>query len=262
MKAKNLTNKEPEKKLLLTLKQNAGRARNGRITVRHKGAGVKRLYRIVDFGQEKMGLPGKVIAFEYDPNRNCSIMLLEYENKEKRYQIAPQGVEIGATVICQEAAEVKPGNRMKLKNIPVGTFVSNIELEPGKGGKLVRGAGTAATVLAQEGQYTSLSMPSSEVRKILSECFAMVGQVSFPEFKFMKWGKAGRIRHLGIRPTVRGSAMNPHDHPHGGGVGRTPIGMPYPKTPWGKPARGVKTKKGKRWYNKLVVQRRSKKKKK
>ena len=251
------TKKEPEKKLLLFFKKKAGRGSDGRITVRHKGGGVKRLYRIIDFGEEKLNIPAKVIAIEYDPNRTSFISLLEYEDGDKRYIICPQGFKVGDTVICAEKAEIKTGNRMKLGNIPVGTQVYNVEIEPGRGGKLIRGAGTSAAVLAQEGKYTQLVLSSSEVRRIPRECFASVGQVSFPEHKFIEIGKAGRARHRGIRPTVRGTAMNPVDHPHGGGEGRSPIGLKHPKTPWGKPALGVKTRK-KKWTDKLIIQRRSK----
>ncbi|MDO8435778.1 MAG: 50S ribosomal protein L2, partial [bacterium] len=229
----------------------------GRITVRHKGGGAKRLYRIIDFGEEKINIPGKVIALEYDPNRTSIICLVEYEGSDKRYVLCPCDLKVGDSIICAEKAEIKTGNRMKLKNIPVGTQVHNVELEPDRGGKLIRGAGTTAAVLAQEGKYTHLEMPSGEVRKINNECFASIGQVSFPEHKFIEIGKAGRSRHMGIRPTVRGVAMNPPDHPHGGGEGRSPIGMPYPKTPWGKHALGVKTRKNK-WTNKLIIQRRKK----
>lgn len=255
---KIFTKKEPEKRLLLALKERAGRARSGRITVRHKGGGVKRLYRIIDFGEEKLNISAKVIAIEYDPNRTSFICLLEYEDGEKRYQICPQGLRVGDTIICAEKTEIKTGNRMKLKNIPIGTQVYNIEVEPGRAGKLVRGAGSLAEVIAQEEKYTHLVFPSSEVRKIFSECYASIGQVSFPEHKFIKIGKAGVSRHKGRRPTVRGSAMNPPDHPHGGGEGRTSIGLKHPKTPWGKPALGVKTRK-KKWTDKLIIQRRSKK---
>lgn len=253
-----ITKKEPEKNLLLSLNRHAGRGTSGRITVRHKGGGAKRLYRIIDFGEEKINIPGKVIALEYDPNRTSIICLVEYEGSDKRYVLCPKDLKVGDSIICAEKAEIKTGNRLKLKNIPVGTQVYNIELEPDRGGKLIRGAGTTAAVLAQEGKYTHLAMPSGEVRKINNECFASIGQVSFPEHKFIEIGKAGRSRHMGIRPTVRGVAMNPPDHPHGGGEGRSPIGMPYPKTPWGKHALGVKTRKNK-WTNKLIIQRRSKK---
>lgn len=256
-----VTKKKPEKKLLLSLQRKAGRGSSGRITVRHHGGGVKRLYRIIDFGQEKLDMPAKMLAVEYDPYRSCFICLLEYQDKEKRYRICPQDLKIGDSVICAEKAEIKTGNRMKLKNIPVGTQVYNIEIEPGRGGKLVRGAGTSARVLAQEGKYTHLVFPSTEVRKILGECFASIGQISFPEHKFINVGKAGSSRKKGIRPHVRGTAMNPVDHPHGGGEGRTGIGLKHPKTPWGKPALGVKTRKRKKWTSKLIIQRRKGKKK-
>ncbi|MDI6591663.1 MAG: 50S ribosomal protein L2 [Patescibacteria group bacterium] len=250
-----LTKKKPEKRLLLALKKKAGRATSGRITIRHRGRGAKRLYRILDFGQEKIGIPAKVISLEYDPNRTAFIALLEYQDGDKRYRLAPQDLKVGDEIICAEKTEIKIGNRMKLKNIPVGTLVYNIELEPGRGGKMVRGAGTAAKVLAQEEKFTHLEMPSGEIRKVSQECFASIGQVSHPEKKFEKIGKAGRVRLKGIRPTVRGTAMNPPDHPHGGGEGKTPIGLKYPKTPWGKPALGVKTRKRK-WTDKYIIQRR------
>lgn len=254
-----LSKKEPEKTLLLAFKKRGGRGTNGRITVRHKGGGVKRLYRIIDFGQEKLGIPGKVIALEYDPNRNAHIALVEYQDNKKRelrYILASYGLKAGDELICQDSAEIKTGNRMKLKNIPVGNLVYNVELELGKGGKLVRGAGTSAKVMAQEEHFTHLKMPSGEVRKFSQECFASLGQVSRPEYRFIDIGKAGSMRLKGIRPTVRGSAMNPHDHPHGGGEGKTPIGLKYPKTPWGKHASGVKTRKKKKWTDKLIIKRR------
>jgi len=257
---KILSKKKPEKNLLLSFKKRAGRDSRGRITVRHKGGGAKRLYRIVDFGQEKLDMPAKVLAVEYDPNRTSFICLLQYENNEKRYRICPHGLKVGDSVICSEKAEIKTGNRMKLKNIPVGTQVYNIEMEPGRGGKLVKGAGTSARVVAQEGKYTHLIFPSTETRKILAECYGSIGQVSFPEHKFIKLKKAGTIRHKGIRPTVRGTTMNPCDHPHGGGEGRSSIGMKHAKTPWGKPAMGVRTRK-KKWTSKLIIQKRKHKKK-
>jgi len=253
-----ITKKKPEKRLLIFLKNRAGRGTSGRITVRHKGGGAKRLYRIVDFGQ-RIDQPAKVISIEYDPYRTAFICLLEYPDKDKRYQLLAHGLKVGDTIICSEKAEIKTGNRMKLKNIPVGTAVYNIELEPGRGGKIIRSAGSSASVLAQEGKYTHLVMPSTEVRKVLGECFASIGQVSFPEHRFIKIGKAGRSRHLRIRPAVRGSAMNPCDHPHGGGEGRTSIGLKHPKTPWGKPALGVKTRNKKKWTTKYIIQRRKKK---
>lgn len=252
---KILTKKEPEKKLLLALKKKAGRNSSGRITVRHRGGGVKRLYRIVDFGQEKINIPGKVIALEYDPNRTAYLALVEYQDGEKRYILAPHNIKIGDEIICAEKAEIKIGNRMKLKNIPIGTLVFNIELEPGKGGKLQRAAGTSAKVLGQDGKFTHLELSSKEIRKVFSDCFATIGQVSHPEKKFEKIGKAGRRRLKGWRPTVRGAAMGAADHPHGGGEGKTPIGLKYPKTPWGKPARGVKTRK-KKWTDKLIIKKR------
>jgi len=257
---KILTKKEPEKKLLLSLKKRAGRNKSGRITVRHRGGGSKRLYRIVDFGQEKINIPAKVIALEYDPYRTAFIALLEYSDKEKRYRLAAEGMKVGDEVICSEKAEIKTGNRMKLKNIPVGTLVYNVELFPGKKGSVVRSAGTSAKVLAHEGNSVNLEMPSSEIRSFLGDCYATVGSVSHPEWRYTVIGKAGRSRLKGRRPSVRGVAMNPVDHPHGGGEGRSPIGLKYPKTPWGKHALGVKTRK-KKQSDKYIIRRRKKKKK-
>ncbi len=256
-----LTKKEPEKSLLRPLKKKAGRSSSGRITVRHRGGGVKRMYRVVEFGQEKLDMPAKVIALEYDPNRTAYLALLEYKDSQKKYIIAPEGLRVGDEIIFSEKAPLKLGNRMKLKNIPVGTMVYNIELEPGKGGKIVRSAGTSAQVMSQEGRYTHLKMPSGEVRKVFSECFASIGQVSHSEHRFEKLGKAGRARLKGWRPTVRGSAMTPASHPHGGGEGKAPIGLAHPKTPWGKPALGVKTRK-KKWTDKLIISRRPRRKRK
>jgi large subunit ribosomal protein L2 len=255
-----LTKKNPEKKLLLSLKKRRGRAASGRITVRHRGGGAKRLYRIIDFGEEKIDLPAKVIALEYDPNRTAFIALIQYQDGEKRYILAPHDLKIGDEVITAEKAEIKLGNRMKLKNIPVGASVFNIEIEPGKGGKLVRGAGTLAKVVSQEEGFTHLEMPSGEIRKISQGCFASIGQVSKPEHRFITLRKAGRARHKGIRPRVRGTAMVPADHPHGGGEGKAPIGLKHPKTPWGKPAMGVKTRKRK-WTDKYIITSSKKKKK-
>lgn len=257
--SKSLTKKKPEKKLLLFIKKKAGRGNSGRITVRHRGGGAKRLYRVVDFGQEKLGIKGKVISLEYDPNRSAFIALLEYQDGQRRYILAPKDLKIGKEVIIEEKASLLPGNRLKLRNIPIGTLVYNIEIEPGKGGRLVRGAGTTARVLGQEGKYILLEMPSSEVRKVSGECFASVGIVSNPEHIYQEIGKAGRSRLKGRRPTVRGSAMIPPDHPHGGGEGKAPIGLKHPKTPWGKPALGVKTRKRKKWTSKFIIQRRKKK---
>lgn len=254
-----LTKKKPERRLLKPLKKKAGRSRTGRITVRHKGGGAKRLYRVIEFGQEKLNLKAKVIALEYDPNRTAFLALLEYPDKEKKYIIAPHNLKVGSEIIFSEKGPLIVGNRMKLKNIPIGTIVHNIELEPGRGGKMVRGAGTGAAILAHENEFCHLKMPSSEIRKISGECFASIGEVSCPEHRFVKIGKAGRSRHKGIRPTVRGSAMAAGDHPHGGGEGRAPIGLKHPKTPWGKIARGVKTRKKKKHSDKYIIKRRKKK---
>jgi len=250
-----LAKKKPEKRLLISLKKKAGRGNSGRITVRHRGGGVKRLYRLIDFGQEKLAILGKVAALEYDPNRTAYIALIEYEDGEKKYILAPKDLKVADEIICRETAEMKIGNRIKLINIPVGTQIYNIELEPGKGGKIVRSAGTSAKVLAQEPPYTHLELPSKEIRKTPQQCFASIGQVSHPEKRFEVIGKAGRRRLKGWRPTVRGTAMNPPDHPHGGGEGRSPIGLKYSKTPWGKPAKGVKTRR-KKWTEKLIIKRR------
>lgn len=253
-----ITKTEPEKKLVKYIKKKAGRStQTGQITVRHRGGGVKRLYRIVDFGQEKLNILGKVIAIEYDPNRTAYIMLVEYQDGDKRYLLAPEGIKVGDEILCKEDAEIKIGNRVMLKNIPIGTQVFNIELIPGQGGKLVRAAGTAATIVGQEKDYTILELPSKEKRRVFSRCFATIGQVSNPSHIFEDLKKAGKRRLKGWRPTVRGKAMNPVDHPHGGGKGKAPIGMPMPKTPWGKPAKGVKTRK-KKWTDKLIIEKRKK----
>lgn len=254
-----LSKSKPEKKLLKFIRAKAGRSR-GRITVRHKGGGVKKMYRILDFGQEKINMPAKVLSIEYDPYRTAYIALLEYQDKERRYVIAAHGLKPGSEVIIQDKTEIIPGNRLKLKNIPVGTIIFNIEFEPGRGGKMVRSAGSNAKVLAHDAGMAQLMMPSGETRKIFEDCFATIGSVSYPEHMFKIIGKAGTNRRKGIRPTVRGSVMNPVDHPHGGGEGKTPIGLPYPKTPWGKHAKGVKTRRHK-WTDKLIIQRRTKKKK-
>lgn len=253
-----LTKKRPEKSLLKYVRRDVGRGSSGRITVRHKGGGVKQMYRIIEFSQTKMNSPAKVTALEYDPNRTAFIALIEYADKTKQYVVAPQNLKVGQEVIFSEIAPLIPGNRIKLKNIPVGTAVYNVELEPGKGGKTVRSAGSSAQVLAHDGEYTNLKMPSTEIRMFKGECFASIGMVSNPENRFYRVGKAGINRHKGIRPTVRGSAMNPVDHPHGGGEGRQPIGLKHPKTPQGKPALGVKTRNVKKWSSKLIIQRRKK----
>ncbi|MBI3631330.1 MAG: 50S ribosomal protein L2 [Candidatus Staskawiczbacteria bacterium] len=255
-----LSKEKSEKSLLINIKRSVGRSKSsGRITVRHKGGGVKKFYRIIEFSQKKMDSPAKVIALEYDPNRTAFIALIEYFDKVKQYVIAPQDLKVGDEIIFAEKTPLKSGNRAKLKNIPVGTMVYNVELEPGKGGKIVRSAGSSAQVLAQEEHYVNLKMPSTEVRKFPGECFASIGMVSNPENRYYRVGKAGKSRLKGRRPHVRGSAMNPVDHPHGGGEGRQPIGLKHPKTPWGKPALGVKTRNRKKWTNKFIIQRRKKK---
>ncbi|MGA2418264.1 MAG: 50S ribosomal protein L2 [Candidatus Staskawiczbacteria bacterium] len=254
-----LTKKEPEKSLLKYVRRSVGRSPStGRITVRHKGGGVKKFYRVIEFSQTKMNLAAKVIALEYDPNRTAFIALIQYADKTKQYIIAPQDLKVGQEIIFSENAALTSGNRLKLKNAPVGTAVYNVELEAGKGGKIVRSAGSSAQVLARDGDYINLKMPSGEIRRFSGECFASIGMVSNPENRFYRVGKAGKNRHKGIRPSVRGSAMNPVDHPHGGGEGRQPIGLKYPKTPWGKHALGVKTRNRKKWSNKLIISRRKK----
>jgi len=262
-----LTKKRAEKSLLKYVRRSVGRSKaSGRITVRHKGGGVKKLYRIIEFAQTKIDIPAKVIALEYDPNRTAFIALIEYpmlpprQTPDRQYIIAPQGLKVGDDIIFSEKAPLKNGNRMKLKSMPVGTSVYNVELEPGRGGILIRSAGSFAEILAQEEKTTNLKMPSSEVRKINNECFATMGAVSNPENRFYTLGKAGKSRLKGRRPHVRGSAMNPVDHPHGGGEGRQPIGLKHPKTPWGLPALGVKTRNRKKWTNKFIISRRKKKK--
>ena len=254
-----LTKKDPEKSLLKYVKRNVGRsASTGRITTRHKGGGVKRMYRIIEFSQTRIDSPAKVTALEYDPNRTAFIALIQYKDGIKQYIIAPQNLKVGQEIVFAETAPLTDGNRIKLKNIPVGTNVYNIELEAGKGGKIVRSAGSAAQVLAHDEGFINLKMPSSEIRRFSGECFATIGMVSNPENRFYRLGKAGLSRMKGRRPHVRGSAMNPVDHPHGGGEGRQPIGLKHPKTPWGKPALGVKTRNRKKWSSKLIISRRKK----
>jgi len=257
-----LTKKEPEKSLLKYIKRSVGRSKSsGRITTRHKGGGAKKLYRTIEFSQTRLDSPAKVVALEYDPNRTAFIALIEYnDTKEKQYIIAPQDMKVGDTIIFSEKDNIPliPGNRTLLKNIPVGTMVYNVELEPGKGGSVARSAGSAAQVLAHDGEWVNLKMPSTEIRRFKANCFASIGMVSNPENRFYKIGKAGRSRHKGKRPHVRGSAMNPVDHPHGGGEGRQPIGLKHPKTPWGRPALGVKTRNVKKQSTKLIIQRRKK----
>ena len=255
-----LTKKEPEKGLIKILKKTAGRNNTGRITVRHRGGGVKRYYRLVEFGQTNLGQTACVLAIEYDPNRTCYIALIQYSSGQKQYILASQGMKIGDEVICDENALQNSGNRLKLKNVPVGTAVYNIELVPGMGGKLSRSAGSSAQVMAQEGKYANIKMPSGEVRKVLGECFVSIGSLSNAEHRFKEWGSAGAARLRGRRPTVRGSAMNACDHPHGGGKNKQPIGR-HPRTAWGKPALGVRTRRSK-WTDKLILQRRVNKKRK
>ena len=250
-----ITKDKPEKSLLLPLKKRAGRNNQGRITVRHRGGGAKRKLRLIDFRRDKIGVPGRVAAIEYDPNRSARIALIYYADGDKRYILAPAGLNVGGVIKSGNDAEIKPGNTLPLAQIPGGTLIHNIELQKGKGGQLVRSAGMAAQIVAKEGEYALIRLPSSEVRRIRSECSATIGQVGNVEHSGIELGKAGRKRWLGWRPTVRGSAMTPRDHPHGGGEGRSPVGMPGPKTPWGKPALGYKTRKP-RASDKLIVKRR------
>ncbi len=253
-----ITKDRPEKSLLVPLKSKAGRNNQGRVTVHHRGSGAKRSLRIIDFKRDKIGVPGSVAAIEYDPNRSARIALIHYADGEKRYILAPSGLGVGDTVKSGSDAEVKPGNALPLKLIPSGTLIHNIGLRRESGGQLVRSAGTAAQLMAKEGEYALVRLPSSEVRRIRSDCLATIGQVGNADHQSIKLGKAGRKRWLGWRPTVRGSAMSPRDHPHGGGEGRTPIGMPGPKTPWGKPALGYRTRKKSKASGKMIVKRREK----
>ena len=253
-----ITCNQPEKSLLVSLKKNSGRNAQGKITVRHRGGGNRRKYRIIDFKRNKDGIPAKVATIEYDPNRTANIALLHYADGEKAYILAPVGLEVGTTVLSGPTADIKPGNAMALKDMPVGTVVHNIELKPGKGAQLVRSAGVSAQLMAKEGKKALLRLPSGEMRFVPVECKATIGQVGNIEHGNVVIGKAGRKRHMGIRPTVRGSVMNPCDHPHGGGEGRTSIGRPSPVTPWGKPALGYKTRKKNKASDKLIVSRRTK----
>ena len=253
-----ITKDKPEKSLLLPLKKRAGRNSQGRITVRHRGGGAKRKLRIIDFKRDKISVPGRVAAIEYDPNRSARIALIHYTDGEKRYILAPVGLKVGDMIKAGSGAEVRPGHSLPLKLIPNGTVIHNIELQKGKGGQLVRSAGMTAQIVAKEGEYALIRLPSGEARRIHSECSATIGQVGNVEHQGIKLGKAGRKRWLGWRPTVRGSAMSPRHHPHGGGEGRSPIGMPGPKTPWGKPALGYRTRR-KKASDKMIVKRRGKK---
>ena len=247
----------PEKSLLKSLKKNSGRNSYGRITVRHRGGGNRRKYRVIDFKRTKFDVKATVKTLEYDPNRSAHIALIEYADGEKAYILAPVGLKVGDTVIAGPSADIKPGNALPLTNIPVGTFIHNVELYPGKGGQLARAAGNAAQLMAKEGVYALLRLPSGELRNVPVQCMATVGQVGNLDHENVKIGKAGRTRHMGIRPTVRGSVMNPNDHPHGGGEGKSPIGRPGPVTPWGKPALGYKTRAKKNRSDKLIVKRRN-----
>ncbi|MEK7126522.1 MAG: 50S ribosomal protein L2 [Patescibacteria group bacterium] len=251
-----ITKRWPEKSLLMNIKKHAGRNSRGKITVRHRGSGAKRMYRMVDFNQtDKLGIEGKVAAIEYDPNRTAYIMLVIYRDGEKRYHIAPEGIKVGASILTKEKAKIKTGNRITLKNIPVGYSIHNVELYEKKGGKLARTAGTSLKLVSLEGTYAQLQMPSGEIRMVSKGCFASIGIVSNAEHNNIVIGKAGRSRHMGRRPVVRGTAMNPKDHPHGGGEGRTGIGLKHPKTPWGMAALGFKTRKRK-YTNKWIVRSR------
>lgn len=254
---KEITKTRPEKSLVRSRPQKSGRNNQGRITVRHRGAGAKRNTRIVDFKRDKINVPGRVAAIEYDPNRSARIALIFYADGEKRYILAPLGVEVGQTVLAAENPEIKPGNALPLKGIPTGTMIHNIELQKGKGGQMVRSAGASAQLMSKEGGFALIRLPSSEMRRVNLECMATIGQMGNVEHQNISLGKAGRKRWMGIRPTVRGSAMTPRDHPHGGGEGKTPIGMPGPKTPWGKPALGYRTRKRKP-SDKMIVKRRGK----
>lgn len=253
-----LTKKKPEKSLVISLKKNSGRNNQGKITVRHRGGGHKIKYRIIDFKRNKDNMPAKVAAIEYDPNRTAFIALLNYQDGEKRYILAPVGLKVGDVLMSGENAEVKVGNSLPMANIPVGSNIHNVEMKPGKGGQLVRSAGMVAQLMAKEGKYATLRLPSGEMRMLPILCRATIGQVGNTEHELVNIGKAGRKRHMGIRPTVRGSVMNPNDHPHGGGEGTTPIGLKNPKTPWGKPALGLKTRKKKKNSTKYIVRARSK----
>ena len=250
-----ITRSTPEKSLTITLKKNGGRNNQGKITVRHHGGGEKRKYRIIDFKRNKFDIEGRIASVEYDPNRSANIALVNYVDGEKRYIIAPKGIKVGDKVISGENVDIKVGNALPIMNIPVGTVIHNIELRPKKGASLARSAGTSAQILGREGKYVMIRLSSGEQRKVLGTCMATIGEVGNADYELVHLGKAGRSRHLGIRPTVRGSVMNPNDHPHGGGEGRAPVGRKGPVTPWGKPALGYKTRK-KKASDKLIVRRR------
>lgn len=253
-----ITTSTPEKSLLAPITRTGGRNNTGKTTVRHIGGGAKRKYRIIDFKRNKDGIEGRVATIEYDPNRSANIALIHYVDGEKRYILAPKGLQVGHVVFSGVKADIKVGNALPLMSIPVGTTVHNVELKPGKGGQLARSAGTSAQILGREEKYVLIRLQSGEVRKVLGTCRATIGQVGNESWELINWGKAGRVRHLGVRPTVRGSVMNPNDHPHGGGEGRTPIGRVSPMTPWGKKARGIKTRDTKKASNDLIIRRRTK----
>lgn len=254
-----VTKTTPEKSLLESKKKNAGRNKQGKITVRHQGGGNKVKYRIIDFKRDKVDIPAKVASIQYDPNRSAFIALLNYADGEKRYILAPLDLKVGDTVISSETADIKPGNTLPIKAIPVGTLIHNVEIKPGRGGQMVRSAGTAAQVMAKEGTHAQVRLPSGEVRMVSMNARATVGQVGNTDHSNVRIGKAGRSRHMGIRPSVRGVVMNPCDHPHGGGEGRSPVGMPAPMSPWGKKTQGVKTRKHRKYSDKMIVSRPSKK---
>ena len=247
----------PEKSLLAPIKKNGGRNNLGKITVRHQGGGAKRKYRIIDFKRNKFDIPGTIATIEYDPNRSANIALVNYADGEKRYIIAPKGIEVGQKIVSGQNADIRIGNALPLEKIPVGTMIHNIEMHPGHGAQLVRSAGTSAQILGREDKYVLIRLASGEVRKILGVCYATIGEVGNADYMNVNYGKAGRIRHMGINPTVRGSAMNPNDHPHGGGEGRAPVGRKAPLTPWGKIALGLKTRNHKKKSNDLIVRRRN-----
>jgi large subunit ribosomal protein L2 len=249
-------NSKPKKSLMWSVAKTAGRNNQGKITIRHQGGGHKQKIRTIDFKREKMNIPAKVQTLEYDPGRSAFISLLAYRDGEKRYILAPDGLKVGETVVTAERADIKPGNRMLLRNIPIGTYIHNIEIIGEGGGQMARSAGTYAIIQSQEPDYSTLKLPSGELRKVTTKAYATVGQVSNTDWMYVRIGKAGRNRHMGIRPTVRGKAMNPIDHPHGGGEGHNPIGLKYPKTPWGKHALGVKTRNKKKASSKFIVKRR------
>jgi large subunit ribosomal protein L2 len=254
-----ITKSTPEKSLVVSLKKNSGRNNQGKITVRHRGGGYKIKYRIIDFKRNKDGIVANVVAIEYDPNRTANIALLSYADGEKAYILAPLGLKVGDKLMSGETAEVRIGNALKMKDMPIGATIHNLEMKPGKGGQLVRAAGMSAQLMAKEGKYATVKLPSGEMRLLPIDCRATIGQVGNIDHELINIGKAGRKRHMGIRPTVRGSVMNPNDHPHGGGEGRSPIGRPNPCTPWGKPALGYKTRKKNKQSNKYIVRSRNKK---